>query len=66
MATESELNELRERIGKLPFGEQLYLFEQLLADHRRQCDEARANVRAELDALRAQTPKWEEPKRAAG
>jgi hypothetical protein len=66
MAREDELNELRERIGKLGFDEQLFLFEQLLGEHRRRCDEARAYVRAELDALRAQKSNSEEPKRAAG
>ncbi|HEY1191400.1 MAG TPA: hypothetical protein VGE74_27445 [Gemmata sp.] len=53
MADETELAELRARIGKLRFDEQLYLFELLLGDYRRRCDEARAAVRAELDAQRA-------------
>ncbi|MDY3550965.1 hypothetical protein R5W24_000034 [Gemmata sp. JC717] len=66
MTDEAELNELRERIGRLRISEQLHLFELLLGDYRRKCDEARVTVRAELDALRAQESSREGPKRAAG
>lgn len=66
MADEAELNELRERVGKLRLDQQLHLFELLLGDYRRKCDEARSTVRAELDALREQGPNREVLKRAAG
>ena len=52
MADESELNELRERIGQLPFGQQLHLFEMALAAHRRKCEEAEANLVREIEAQR--------------
>jgi hypothetical protein len=42
MANENELNELRERIGHLPFSDQFRLLGWILADHARRCDEAEA------------------------
>ena len=42
MADENELNELRERIGRLPTSDQCRLLELVLADHRRQREETLA------------------------
>lgn len=39
MATNDELNDLRERIGRLSTGEQAWLLEAVLADNRRRCDD---------------------------
>jgi hypothetical protein len=46
MADEKELHDLRERIGRLSFGDQFRLLEWILADHRRRCDEDVAARRA--------------------
>ncbi len=44
MTDESELNELRERIGKLRLGDQLHLFELVLGDDRRKYEDMRAEL----------------------
>jgi hypothetical protein len=46
MTDENELRELRKRIGRLPFYEQLHLFEHVLAEDRRQREETIAWMRA--------------------
>jgi hypothetical protein len=46
MANENELDELRQRIGRLPFGDQFRLLGWILADHARRCDEAEAAYKA--------------------
>lgn len=53
MADETELNELRERIGKLRLGDQLHLFELVLGDYRRKCEEATADMLAKQTAFLA-------------
>jgi hypothetical protein len=76
MANENELNELRERIGRLPLGDQFRLLEWILGDHRRRCDEAEAahkaavvELFASIEAQREQDRQRESlagQKRAAG
>jgi hypothetical protein len=46
MANENELNELRERIGRLSGGEQVWLLEAALADNRRRWAEEVARQKA--------------------
>lgn len=53
MADEKELNDLRERIGRLPFRDQCQLLEWVFADHRRRCDEEEAAHKATTAALLA-------------
>lgn len=56
MATESELNDLRERIARLEPRELLHLLESALGDHRRYQAEKRVEVQAQnlaaIEALR--------------
>ena len=52
MADENELRELEERIGKLKFHEQLYLFERILTAYRREREEAVAWIRTSGTAYR--------------
>ena len=66
MADETELNELRERVGKLRLDQQLHLFELLLGDYRRKCDEARAENLAADAAQREWARRQTEGRRAAG
>ena len=46
MATNDELNELRERIGRLGTGDQVWLLETVLADNRRRWEEEVVRQRA--------------------
>ncbi len=52
MADENELRELRERIGRLPLGHQMYLFELVLGDYRRRYEEAKAEMLQQVETLR--------------
>ena len=52
MATNDEFSELRERIGRLGLGDQLYLFELVLGDNRRGYEETRAEMLQQVEALR--------------
>jgi hypothetical protein len=52
MADENELRELRERISRLRLSDQLYLFELVLSDYRRKCDEAAVEFRQQIEVLR--------------
>lgn len=47
MTNETELHDLRQRIGRLGLGEQLHLFELILGDYRRKDAEMRAEVQAQ-------------------
>jgi hypothetical protein len=72
MSEDNELRELRERIGRLPFGQQLYLFETALADNRRHYAEVQAQTLAadaafrEAERRRREAEQTAEAKRAAG
>jgi hypothetical protein len=57
MANENELNELRERIGRLPGGEQAWLLEAVLADNRRRWAEEVARQQAAVTEL-LELEKW--------
>ena len=52
MATTDELTDLRERIGRLGLGEQMYLFELVLGDNRRRYEQAKVEMVQQLEALR--------------
>ena len=52
MATTDELSDLRERIGHLGLGDQMYLFELVLGDNRQRYEQAKADMLQQLEALR--------------
>ena len=54
MANENELRELRERIGRLPFGDQFRLLGWILADHARRCDDEKEEYKATVAELFAE------------
>jgi hypothetical protein len=59
MANENELNDLRERIGRLSGGEQVWLLEAVLADNRRRWSEEVARQQAAV----AELLEWEKRQR---
>jgi hypothetical protein len=52
MNDEHELQDLRKRIGRLPLGYQLSLFELVIGDYRRKCAEARVESLQPIEVLR--------------
>ena len=44
-----ELNELKDRVARLPLGDQLYLFELVLGEYRRQVEAIRTSAAAQIE-----------------
>ncbi len=51
-ADQKELDALKERIARLRLHEQLHLFELVFGDYRRKCEEAMADMLAQIESQR--------------